>query len=193
MDKESERRSYYRIDDMVGLSYASLESTEVANDEIVGDLDMPMTSLFAEIDREFNQAVNTLWHENPTIAQALGLLNRKISLIAAQGLREEGQSVDSYEELMVNISGSGLAFSCIEELPVGTRLRLSLALRPSDIHINVTGKVVACEQLATDLRHPYWIRVTLDGSNPAAQEQLIQHIVQKQCAQFDPGPISAKS
>ena len=193
MEKKSERRSYYRINDIVGLRYVILKSTEEEPPEKLGDLGMPMTSLFAQIDRELNQTINTLWHENPTLAQALGLLNRKISLIAAHGQREEGQTIDSYEELLVNISGSGLAFSCIEELPVGTRLRLLLALTPSDIHINFTGEVVACEQSPKNSTHPYWIRVTLDSDNPAAQEQLIQHIVQKQCAQVDTSRVRSGS
>jgi len=191
MKRKNERRSYYRIDDTIGLTYSNLDTTGEDRDENMGDVGMPLTSLLAEIDREFNQATNTLWHENPTLAQALGLLNRKISLIAAHSLREEDIPLDSYEELMVSISGSGLAFSCAEKLSVGTQLSLSLLLKPSDVHIACSGKVIACEHLAVGTSHPYWVRVILDGNNPAVQEQLIQHVVQKQCAQIDKNTISA--
>lgn len=185
MERKDERRSYYRIEDIIGLTYSSIDSAEETMPEESCDLGLPLTSLFAEIDREFNQAVNTLWQESPAMAQALGLLNRKISLIAAHSLRDKDQPVDSYEDLMVSISGNGLGFSSAEELSVGARLRLSLALKPSDINITITGEVVACERLPTHSNHPYWIRVSIDGNNPAAQEQLIQHVVQKQCGQGD--------
>ena len=180
MRRENERRSYYRIDDIVGLTYSWLDSAEGDIAELPSNLSTPLSNLFVEIDREFNQATNTLWRENPTMAQALGLLNRKISLIAANTLPEEDRRKDSYEELMVSISGSGLAFRTLEEIPVDTRLALSLVLKPSDIHITLTGKVVGCEHSYPDTKQPYWVRISLEGNNPAAQEQLIQHVVQKQ-------------
>jgi len=186
VEQNTERRSYYRIDDVIGLSYAKLDASDSAQADNHGTLGMPLTSLFAEIDREFNQATNTLFHENPTIAQALGLLNRKISLIAAHSLREQDYTVESYEEMMVSISGCGLAFGSNEELPVKTRLSLALTLKPADIRVDFTGEVVACEQQGASAEAPYWVRVGLDSNNPAAQEQLIQHIVQKQCAQIEP-------
>jgi len=181
LSKRVERRSYYRIDDTIGLRYSILDNSETAPGEDLGQLGMPLTNLFAEIDREFNLVTNTLWRENPSMAQALGLLNRKISLIAAHSLRNADQPVESYEELMVSISGSGLAFSGTENLPVGSQLHLSVLLKPSDIQLNFVGEVVACEQLGTDLNHPYWIRVNIAENDHSTQEQLIQHVVQKQC------------
>ncbi|MFT6050656.1 MAG: hypothetical protein ACI9B9_000294 [Halioglobus sp.] len=180
MKREDERRSYYRIDDIVGLMYSKLGTEEDDASELHKSLSTPLSNLFVEIDREFNQATNILWRENPTIAQALGLLNRKISLIASHTLPEEVRRKDSYEELMVSISGSGLAFRALEDIPVDTRLSLSLVLKPSDIHITFTGIVVGCEYLHPDTSQPYWVRISLEGNNPGAQEQLIQHVVQKQ-------------
>jgi hypothetical protein len=185
MKRQNERRSYYRIDDIVGLTYSKIRT---ADDDIVELPDTqatPLSNLFVEIDREFNQATNILWRENPTVAQALGLLNRKISLIAANTLPDEVRRKDSYEELMVSISGSGLAFGANENLPAGTRLYLSLILKPSDIHITFTGKVVGCEASHPDTGQPYWVRISLEGNNPGAQEQLIQHVVQKQSVPAD--------
>lgn len=182
MKRDNERRSYYRIDDIMGLSYSKLNDAEGGIAELPQDLGTPLSNLFVEIDREFNQATNTLWRENPTMAQALGLLNRKISLIAANTLPEANRRKDSYEELMVSISGSGLAFRAIEDMPVDTHLVISLILKPSDIQITLSGKVVGCEHSHPDTSQPYWVRISLEGNNPAAQEQLIQHVVQKQCA-----------
>ena len=141
--------------------------------------------LLDEIDIKFNKISNTLWHESPAIAQALGLLNRKISLLAAQGLTDNEQIVDIHPEMTVNMSGCGMAFQCEEALPVDSALRVTVVLKPSNIRLNFTAKVVGCENRSADAKSPYWLRIRIDEENTLAQEQLIQHIVQKQCAQID--------
>ncbi|MEH6616244.1 MAG: PilZ domain-containing protein [Porticoccus sp.] len=183
MVKNSERRTYYRINDEVGLTYKILSQDEDIQSSLSGNLGLSVTSLLAEIDHEFNQATNTLWHENPTIAKALGLLNKKLSIIAANSLSEEGQDIDDYEEMMVNISGCGLSFNCTENLSTGTRLLLTIVLKPANTPLNFTGEVIASANNANNAEKPYSVRVNFDENNNA-QEQLIQHIVQKQCAQI---------
>ncbi|MEH6467746.1 MAG: hypothetical protein V7722_08955, partial [Porticoccus sp.] len=99
MDHQSERRNYYRIDDVVGLTFSVLGDDEDSFSSMSTNIELPVTNLLAEIDHEFNQATNILWHENPTIAKALGLLNKKLSIIAAHSLQSEDLNVDSYEEM----------------------------------------------------------------------------------------------
>ena len=186
-----EKRRYFRINDIIGLSYRILGDDNNQRKLALVDAGLPSTGLFAEIDREFNQVTNTLWHENPTIAQALGLLNRKISMIAEQNLlkQKEGQSEEQYaspyNELQANISACGMAFHCTEQLQEGTRLQLSVHLKPSDISLHLFGSVIACDHLRFNTEHNYWVRINFDETNDIAREQLIQHIVQKQCAQLN--------
>ena len=183
MKPTTERRKYYRINDIVGLTYNLLndtnDQTPVTPSENLG---LPITDLLAEIDHEFNQTTNILWHENPVMAKALGLLNRKLSIIAAHSLQDEEQNIESYEDMMVNISGCGIAFDCMEQLKSGDSLQLSIALKPSNVILHIAGEVVSCEKQIANNK-PYSVRVKFEEHN-AAQEQLIQHIVQKQCAQI---------
>lgn len=183
MSKKSERRNYYRINDVVGLSYQLLGSDEEAKPSFSDNLGLSVTSLLSEIDHEFNQATNILWHENPTMAKALGLLNKKLSIIAAHSLQNGEEAIDSYEEMMVNISGCGMAFDSNEYLPAGTRLQLLIALKPSNTQLQLTGVVVASDNKANDFDKTYSVRINFD-ENDSVQEQLIQHIVQKQCVQI---------
>lgn len=182
--RERERRSFFRINELIGLSYSTFENGEDFQPASCGELGLPITEVLAEIDQKFNQLSNTLWHENPGTAQALGLLNRKMSLIAAHTLQNEKQPGESYEELVVSLSGCGMAFHCREALSGGTRLRVRTVLKPSNICLSFTATVVACDKLPEGSEEPYWMRITIDSGNSAAQEQLIQHIVQKQCAQI---------
>lgn len=181
-----EKRHYYRVNDVMGLNYSVVSCGTKQPAQNDHDREITLASLFTEIDRDFNQATNTLWHENPTIAQALGLLNRKVSMLAAHHLNAptKSQHAVSYEKLLVNISGCGMAFHSPEQLTRGTRLQLSLQLTPSCIILQLSGKVVACETPLSFEKPGYWMRVEFDDGNETAREQLIQHIVQRQCAKL---------
>lgn len=180
--KAFERRKYYRINDVVLLRYEEM-SNEPTPSKVgdTGGLEISTGTLLAEIDRELNKAINTVWREHPVTAQALGLLNRKISVIASQALEYEEAGVHSYDNTMVNLSGCGIAFEAREALAPGTRLQLSIILKPSQITLSIAGKVVGCEDRLSSSAMPYWVRVDFED-DLAAQEQLIQHVVQKQGA-----------
>lgn len=181
VDHNTERRNYYRINDIVGLTYKVLGRDDNAQPSFSDSLGLSVTSLLAEIDHEFNQVTNTLWHENPTMAKALGLLNKKLSIVAAHSLQDSAFSIDSYEEMMVNLSGCGIAFECTENLSPGTQLQLSLVLQPSNTLLKLAGTVIACEHRPVNVDKPFSLRINFDEDSNH-QEQLIQHIVQKQCA-----------
>jgi hypothetical protein len=179
---EHERRKYYRINDVVMLRYEVIDTDGAASaSEEAGRVELSTAALLAEIDRELNRSINTVWREHPPTAEALGLLNRKISILAAQALDYEEAETQSYDDTMVNLSGSGIAFEAREPLAVGTRLRLHLILRPSQVNLAILGTVVASEDRLASSSMPHWIRVDFD-EDLQAQEQLIQHVVQKQGA-----------
>ena len=184
MQETQERRSYYRINDLVGLSYKILDGQQQEEgSEQHGD---SVSAMLTQIDQEFNQLTNILWQENPTTARALGLINQKLSIVADRVFIDnlEERFLEEEDMLMVNISGSGIAFKCAEPLHKKNRLELTLTLKPSNIKLTLTGLVVGCEKRSDNGKKPYWARVAFEESNGATQEQLIQHIVQKQYAQI---------
>ncbi|MEM1142758.1 MAG: PilZ domain-containing protein [Pseudomonadota bacterium] len=187
---QAERRKFYRINDVVMLRFEVLSNEEGTGTFVGGEsgLEVSTGTLLAEIDRELNQSINTVWQDHPAVAQTLGLLNRKISIIAAQVLEYEDRDVQSYDDTMVNISGCGVAFESREAIAPSTRLRLSVILRPSQITLSIAGTVIDCEQRESANSMPYWIRVNFDD-DAMAQEQLIQHVVQKQGALLSEGGL----
>jgi hypothetical protein len=184
-NNSAERRRFYRINDVVMLRYEILDAARDGDMggtlSESGSLEISTVSLLAQIDRELNQAINTVWREHPAVAQALGLLNRKISIIAADTLQYEEGDAHSYDSAMVNLSGCGIAFEAREAIAEGTRLRLSVILKPSLVTLSIAGTVVGCEERLSSSSMPFWIRVGFD-EDLQAQEQLIQHVVQKQGA-----------
>ncbi|MFK7828932.1 MAG: PilZ domain-containing protein [Congregibacter sp.] len=181
--KEAERRKYYRINDVVMLRYEILNETPGRENTLSGEsgLEVSTGTLLAELDRELNQTINIVWQDNPAVAKALGLLNRKVSVVAAQALEYEQGDVQSYDDTMVSLSGCGIAFESREAVDDGERVRISVILRPSQITLSIAGTVIGCEKRLTSPVMPYWVRVDFDD-DLMTQEQLIQHVVQKQGA-----------
>ncbi|MFT7287564.1 MAG: hypothetical protein ACI87W_001678 [Halieaceae bacterium] len=185
---QSERRKYYRINDVVLLRYEVLatEANQPSTGGGSGHLEVNTGKLLAELDHEINQTINSIWGDHPAVAQALGLLNRKVSVLAAQALDYEENDAHSYDDAMVNLSGCGIAFQARETIALGTRVRLSVILRPSQVTLSIAGSVVGCETRLTSGTLPHWIRVDFDD-DAQAQEQIIQHVVQKQGALLSDG------
>lgn len=178
--RTEERRSYFRIVDTVGVRYSVLGETEDQPVECPGEIELSLPSMLAEIDRDFNRAANSLWAEDAVAAHAIGLLNRKISLLAGHflsGLEEYNQA---YEGMTASISGCGMAFHCNEPLAVETRLRVWVALRPSRVGLTFTARVVSCERMSEIPARNYLLRISIDEDCIAAREQLVQHVVQRQ-------------
>ncbi|MDM3871978.1 PilZ domain-containing protein [Porticoccus sp. W117] len=178
---QTERRRYFRINDTIGLSYSLLD--DAANDTANNAQDVGITAahVLAKIDRELNGLINVMWRENPTTAKVLGLLNQKIEVLTDEIIGDERLVVEHQQrDTEVNISGCGIAFSGDERLPVGQKLRLNITLKPANTHLVINGEVVACEINADDSEHSFHLRINFTEEETAAQEALIQHIVQRQ-------------
>lgn len=177
--KDHERRKYYRINDSVLLRYSMLDQRP-GGDSADVQVELASGAILAGIDRELNQAINLVWRDHPEIGRALGLLNRKISVLGSLTGGADQDDARSYSRTRVNLSGSGMAFEAQEKLSPGTRLRLSIGLLPSQTTLLLTGAVVSEPELVTGTDpETYWTRVGFD-EDVDAQEDLIRHVVQKQ-------------
>ena len=179
-----ELRQYYRIDDVVTLSYQVLDKDTTLAGNAEGGLEISANTVLAEIDREFNEAVNVVCQHSPVIGRALRLLSRKLSMVAAQVLEQEaGDDAQPRDDIRVNLSGCGIAFEARQAIAVDARLRLNLILKPAQVAVSIAGTVIACEERLDDSAMPYRVRVKFDD-DAQAREQLIRHVVEKQVAQM---------
>lgn len=181
-NKHTERRAYFRIHDEIGLCYSVIDEGADQTKDVDGEMELSLVSMLANVDHDFNDAINALWREHSTVARALGLLNRKISILAAHILQTDGDPELSYEELTASISGCGMAFASSEPLAVETRLQVAAILKPSNIRVQFTARVVCCERLSEIPATSYLLRIAIDEECADAREQLVQHVVQRQFA-----------
>lgn len=182
MPHHDERRSFFRVDDEILLHYHVIGAEGQETRSSPGLAPQVATAgILSQIDREFGESINRLWQQQPEVARALGLLNRKLSVISRTMDALHGITPPEFQEARVNISGSGMAFEAGEDLGPGTLLRLQLVLKPSQEELTVRGAVISSERLPDDeSADPRWrIRIDFDESLDE-RERLIQHILQLQ-------------
>jgi len=181
-----DRRRYFRIDDLVGLSYRLVDVETTEEDAKSADnIQITAIDLLKSIDQELAEALNTLWQSNPVAANAIGLLNKKIDIIATEidldYDRLRGLDVKSRQ---VNLSACGMAFECQERFDIGQVLVLTIVLKPANTHVHTQGRIVGCDWLDGDEGRTYLLRVDFDRVGCVEEEQLIQHIVRRQANQI---------
>ena len=176
-----EKRRYFRINDTIDFSFRVLKPQSPAlklSTDILDDIEMLQV-----VDAELDALSNALWDSDPKFAKAIGLLNQKINLLTNQNqpdmIELMAQYDHQYPSMAVNLSASGMAFTCDVQLEVGDRLEMLLFLKPSVSGITLRGTVVASEHQAASDGNTYFNRVEFD-LEAKEKEQLIQHIVRRQ-------------
>ncbi len=174
---ETNRRSFFRIRDEAYVVYRKDSEAQAGLAE-----DTEWDALEAAL----NTAINMVWREHPSIAEALGLLNRKLDRLGDTGEHERLHLPPDLEPVPVNLSGAGIAFTTREPFQGGVRLRLLLGLLPSHTLVRIRGQVVSNSEALPDSPGRWRTTVAFD-EDEAQREILIRHTVQKQHAR-DRGP-----
>lgn len=176
-----EKRRYFRIQDTIGLALrvARAEKPELK----LTDTNTLVEHELQKVEAELNALVNALWGDDPKIAKALGLLNRKIEIVYEKNtpiaLRKNENFEIRYHNLRASLSASGIGFISDNALPVGERYDLMMLLTPLNTRMVVKGSVVECVAVeqADSVRYQIRMEFTLTA---AEEEQLVQFLVQRQ-------------
>jgi len=176
--EEQERRGFFRIDDNVALSYRLMATDVSQQDAASGMVDSDASLLVNELEKMREVSRIHFRHvekEQPEVARYLAHIDSKIDLIAQHVMMEsDGLFVKRTQE--VNISGSGLAFTVKDDLPVGRSIELKFVLKPSLASIQTYSKIISCEPHAEQFR----VAVEFTHLNDDDRDLLIRHVVKKQ-------------
>ena len=182
----NERRRYFRINEMVGISYQVIDEEMRSPSGRSGSPDL--ITLFHKEDQELEKLILDLDDENPKVARLISLVNQKLERIVQYMAMETsliGRIASKVRE--ANISACGIAFSTDEFVMEGTRINMELTLYPEEKAFQTHGFVVNCERQEADGEEQeglYYWRVDFYNMSDSAQETLIQHIVQSQSQQL---------
>ena len=176
-----ERRRYFRINEMVGISYDRIDNHDAQSEQ---DVYPPNLLELASLqDEKIESLLVDLGESNPKTAELLSLMNQKLERLTSY-LNVEGPLVKRIANRVreANLSACGIAFNNHEFLPEGSRIRLELTLFPSQDTIFTDGIVVATDQQENCAG--FYCRIDFYGMKMSTQERLIQYIVQSQSAQL---------
>jgi c-di-GMP-binding flagellar brake protein YcgR len=173
-----ERRRYFRINEMIGLSIETLDETEI------GARSEDLMELVSQQDEKIEQHLLRLEEEQPQLAELLSLINQKLERVS-RALAMEKELVEriAHRVQEVSLSACGIAFHHSDPFSEGTHLQMEMTLFPGKQKVVTRGIVVSCELTADD-DQLYYCRVDFYGMSARAQEELIQYIVQSQGQQL---------
>ena len=180
----TERRRYFRIDDTALVKYRVIDATDLeavraqisqhilAHDNLRAALE--------PLDARLTELAPALRRESRVVAEALELINRKLSLLAGVMAIERvaGTHAPHHEHApsAVNLSGGGMAVQADEPISTGTWLAVDLVLLPAGHSMRAIGRVTDSRRRGTS----YWLGIEFDALREDDRDALISHALRKQ-------------
>ena len=176
-----ERRRYYRINDDLTLKYRVIDESrfesEVQQTKLAFVRHTEIDKGLQLLDEEFEQLCVNLENNHPLVAEALFLLNKKISVLAKLASFDPATELDDMQSRAVNLSGCGIGFYTEEMLQEDTALAIDMVLSPENTYLTLFGRVVYSN---TDTEGHYFVAVDFENMDETDQEKIIQHVIKKQ-------------
>jgi ribosomal protein S8 len=174
-----DRRRFFRINDEAEISFKTITDEKYqewkhgqGNGESNEDEE---GNALTKLNSEINMTLAHLKNQQPESAKICELLNQKIDL-ALKSNHEAHGFIDNNELKAINLSACGIAFHTDQFIPENENILLQLKLKPSNIAIMTTGKVVHVEQGQSE----NVVRVDFQNLGDNNQDILIQHLFQVQ-------------
>lgn len=134
-----ERRRFFRIDDEAEISFKTISDEEYQAWEN-GQKDEESEKL-AKLETELGMTLANLKSQQPQLAKICELLNQKINIAMSTHSKTHG-FIDNGELKPINLSACGIAFHTSEDIQTNQNILLQLKLKPSNVSIVTTGKVI---------------------------------------------------
>jgi hypothetical protein len=168
-----ERRRFFRIDDEAEVSFKPLSDEEF--DAWSDDQQEEEGEQLAKLETEIGLALSMLKSSHPQLAKIGELLNQKINIAINASPQPQG-FIESGELKPINLSACGIAFHTDENIEDNQNILLQLKLKPSNVAIITTGKVISTS--SEDGKKT--IRVDFQELAENYQDLLMQHLFQVQ-------------
>jgi hypothetical protein len=168
-----ERRRFFRLNDEAEISFKTITHDEY---QAWGDGHKNEgTEKLAKLEAELSMVLANLKSQQPQLTKVCELLNQKINIAMNSHANTHG-FIDNGELKPINLSACGIAFHTDKHIPKNEHLLLQLRLRPSNIAIITTGKVIGVG-LANGKNI---VRIDFQDLGDSNQDLLIQHLFEVQ-------------
>lgn len=187
MAKTKNRRSYFRIYDEVNLFYKKIDEQLVTEQHPISGNILNSYTLSTNLDvgsQDSALLLRRLEKNLPDVADYLRLIDAKMDLLA-QDVTMPGFQFKENDTRNVNISASGIAFSCEEALKAGEYLVIKIMLVSSMTVLLTYGKIVYCKNSPpSDIQCPYVVGVDFINMKDENRALLIKHVAKRRLQQL---------
>ena len=183
---DNDQRNYFRINDIVHLSYrvVSWEEVRSAQTQERSPLKHNYT-IKANLDslsRELQPLYNLIKSGNPDIAEYLTTLDKKINLLG-EYLTGNAETEVDIEPQQVNIGAGGLSFTSDNPVIIGAVLEIQMKLLPGNAAIFSYARVISCTGLEEGTKQQdYKISVEFEFMHDDVRDLIARHILDKERA-----------
>ena len=176
---QPDRREYYRIEESILMAY-SVEEDE-AQQASASDSTFEIINEFSNVSAQMKTTLGRIAERSPDTASCIRSLDTKINLLAQIMLIKDDEQMLSRHD--INISAGGLAFSCQQDFPDNTCLKLKLVLPPDLSLLVLKGKVVSSVK-QDNIHYPYQVSLEFMALSDMDQDTISRHIMRLQATQL---------
>ena len=180
---DDERRRFFRIEDLMHLSYREIDNAELNRKVELLEKGMVehfmINSSLTAITADMAATLRKVEATDPDVAAYLKSLDRKIDLVGKAFMAED-VSVGENKAAPVNISASGIAFDTEEPLKEGINVEMKMLLMHTFTGILTYGKVVGNDKSEVDGKAVNQVRIDFTHLREEDRDMLIRHVIRKQ-------------
>jgi len=180
---EDERRRFFRIEDLVHLTFRVVDDKELAYKADLLEKGLVeqfmINSSLAAVTADMAATLRKIEVNDPDVAHYLKSLDQKIDMIGRVFMVDEVNAPDN-KASAVNLSASGIAFHHEKQIEEGTNLEIKMMLMPSNAGILTYGKVISNEAVEGVDGSDYQVRVDFTHLREEDRDLLIRHVIRKQ-------------
>jgi hypothetical protein len=176
-----DKRSFFRINNELSLSYHGVDAYTVENEkaEVQFTEDSQTLTLYSELHRlntEATPLLSSIGDSNRVLADYLGILNKKIDLLARHSIAEKYVN-NEVDPTAVNMSEGGIAFVARKALYKGSYIVLRLIFLDTFTTVSCYGRIIRCEE---NLTGAYQVAVKFLHLSAISQQILTKQIFKAQ-------------
>jgi hypothetical protein len=185
---DNDKRKYFRVDDIVILSYRTVSRAEVRSaQKHYSNLPVQKLAFKANLDRlsrELQPLYNIIKSSNSNIALYLATLDKKINLLSERLIADDDAENDKATEPQhVNIGAGGLSFISDKPFVAGAMLEIQMKLLPEYMVIFSYAIVISCDRLEESAeQQDYKIAVEFEYMDDDVRDLITRHVLGKERA-----------
>ena len=182
---ESEKRNYFRIDDMAIIKHRQVTDEHVCSQQYRQEQarvnKLTLKARFESMSREMQPLLRMIDKSNSKIASYLQALDNKLNLLSEYMIECEMEDMN-IEPQHINLGAGGISFTSACPVMTGAMLELRMVMLPENTGIFTYARVVSCSKLdaPNEAQHQYRIGLEFINMEDDVRDLITRHVLHKE-------------